>query len=124
MRAARRRDTGPELALRRLLHQRGLRYRVDAPLTGTRRRADVCFTSRRIAVFVDGCFWHSCPQHGTLPKANHEWWADKLERNVTRDRDTDAVLSAASWRVVRVWEHEDMGLAADRIESLVRGTTC
>ena len=83
MRANRRRDTGPELALRRELHRRGLRYRVDhAPIAGLRCRADIVFTRARVAVFVDGCFWHACPEHGNIPTANREWWQAKLELNV------------------------------------------
>lgn len=102
--------------MRRLLHARGLRYRVDtAPLPGVRRRADVVFTRVRVAVFVDGCFWHLCPVHGTSPKANGAWWRDKLEANVRRDRDTDARLAEAGWVVVRVWEHEPPAAAADRV---------
>src|SRR4051812_22101064 len=86
----RRRDTAPEIALRRLLHARGLRFRVDAkPLAGLRRRADIVFTRARVAVFVDGCFWHGCPVHGTLPVANRQWWAAKLDANAARDRNTD-----------------------------------
>lgn len=110
------RDTAPELALRRLLHARGLRYRVDtAPLPGVRRRADVVFTRVRLAVFVDGCFWHSCPLHATRPKANAVWWAAKLESTVRRDRDTDTRLAAAGWVVVRVWEHERPAEAAEKV---------
>ncbi len=119
-----RRDTAPEMALRRALHARGLRYRVDAPVVpGLRRRADLLFPARRVAVFVDGCFWHSCPEHGNLPRANGAWWRDKLAANTARDRDTDARLTDASWTVVRVWEHEvrsDVRAAADRVESAVR----
>lgn len=111
------RDTAPELALRRLLHARGLRYRVDVPpLPGLRRRADVVFTRARLAVFVDGCFWHRCPEHGTSPKNNAEWWRDKLDRNVQRDRDTDRTLTDAGWQVLRFWEHEPPGLVADRVQ--------
>jgi len=113
-------DTKPELALRRELHRRGLRYRVGtAPLPGLRRRADVVFTRRRIAVFVDGCFWHRCPEHGTQPRNNFDWWQAKLDRNVERDRHTDAALLAAGWRVVRVWEHEDPAAAAAAIAAQV-----
>ncbi|QCB49322.1 very short patch repair endonuclease [Rhodococcus sp. PAMC28707] len=112
----RRRDTGPELALRRELHRRGLRYFVDrAPLKGLRRRADVVFPRRRVAVYVDGCFWHSCPVHATSPRNNARWWADKLAANVVRDRDTDSRLDAAGWTVVRVWEHEAARDAADKV---------
>jgi DNA mismatch endonuclease (patch repair protein) len=116
-----RRDTAPELALRRDLWRRDLRYRVDvAPIRGLRRRADMVFSRARVAVYVDGCYWHSCPDHATVPKANREWWVAKLEANVARDRDTDARLLAAGWEVVRVWEHESMEDAADRIEAVVR----
>jgi DNA mismatch endonuclease, patch repair protein len=123
MRAQKRRETGPELRLRRQLWSRGLRYRVNAslPLSGRRRRADVLFSRARIAVFVDGCYWHACPVHGTSPKANASWWANKLAANVRRDRDTDEQLAAVGWRSVRVWEHEDAAEAAARIEALVRG---
>ncbi|MFS0703401.1 very short patch repair endonuclease [Cellulomonas sp. 179-A 9B4 NHS] len=109
-----RRDTDPELALRRALHRRGLRYLVDAPLPSIpRRRADVLLPRARVAVFVDGCFWHACPLHATQPASNSEWWRAKLERNVARDRDTDARLGAAGWLVLRFWEHDDMTAAAD-----------
>jgi DNA mismatch endonuclease (patch repair protein) len=85
-----------------------------------RRRADVVFSRRKVAVYVDGCFWHSCEIHATTPKANRDWWVEKLQKNVDRDRDTDRRLAAAGWTVVRVWEHEDMHEAADRIAELVR----
>ncbi|WP_048832545.1 very short patch repair endonuclease [Nocardia cyriacigeorgica] len=112
----RRAGTAPELALRRELHRRGLRYFVDrAPIRGQRRRADVVFPRLRVAVYVDGCFWHSCPQHATYPKNNAEWWAEKLAGNVARDRATDDALAAAGWRVIRIWEHEDPVAAAGRI---------
>lgn len=123
MRSVPRRDSAPELALRRLAHRRGLRYRVDAPIRGTRRRADLLFSRARVAVFVDGCFWHRCPVHGTQPKANGEWWRAKLEGNVVRDRATDAALDAEGWVVLRVWEHEDMEDAVTRLGRLVRGRT-
>jgi DNA mismatch endonuclease (patch repair protein) len=113
--------TEPELALRRSLHARGLRYRVDrAPIRGVRTRADVVFGPAKVAVFVDGCFWHCCPDHGTIPRANRAWWSDKLRRNVERDRRTDGLLEDAGWSVVRIWEHEDIATAADRIERAVR----
>lgn len=100
------RDTQPEVALRRELHRLGLRYYVDrAPLRGLRRKADLVFPRLRVAVYVDGCFWHSCPQHATHPRNNAEWWADKLAGNVARDRDTDRRLQEAGWTVVRIWEH-------------------
>lgn len=115
------RDTEPEMRLRRVLFARGLRYRVDrAPLRGVRRRADIVFGPAKVAVYVDGCFWHSCPEHATVPKNNREWWIEKLEANVARDRDTDRQLAEAGWQVIRVWEHEDMEAAADRVMQLVR----
>lgn len=114
-------DTEAEWSLRRLLHARGLRYRVDAVLPGLpRRRADLLFPRQRVAVFVDGCFWHGCPDHKTAPKSNAAWWATKLARNVERDRETDAHLADLGWNVIRVWEHEDPELAADRVEAVVR----
>nr|WP_281258068.1 very short patch repair endonuclease [Nocardia fluminea] len=117
----RRADTAPELALRRELHRAGLRYFVDRPpIKGQRRRADVVFPRLRIAVYVDGCFWHRCPDHATDPKNNAQWWADKLAGNVARDRATDLALTAAGWVVVRVWEHEDPHAAAERITALVK----
>jgi len=116
-----RRDTVPELSVRRELHRLGLRYRVDRPVgPGVRRRADVLFGTAKVAVFVDGCFWHRCPQHATDPRANAQWWRDKLDRNVARDRETDATLAAQGWLVVRVWEHEDAVAAAARIAEAVR----
>jgi DNA mismatch endonuclease (patch repair protein) len=112
----RRRDTAPELALRRELHRRGRRFRVDlAPLPGLRRRADLVFPRQRLAVYVDGCFWHCCPQHATRPKANTDWWSSKLAANVDRDRDTDRRLARAGWRAVRVWEHEPVESAVLRV---------
>ena len=117
LRAQRRRDTAPEVHLRRELHRRGRRFYVDrAPLPGLRRRADLVFPRRRVAVYVDGCFWHSCPLHATQPKHNAAWWAAKLATNVARDRDTDARLAAAGWVIVRVWEHQEPIAAADLVD--------
>ncbi len=114
-------DTAPELALRRELHGRGLRYRVQLHVPGNRRRRiDVAFTRAKVAVFVDGCYWHGCPAHGTRPKTNSEWWDWKIARNRARDADTNQLLENQGWRVVRVWEHEDPSTAADRVEHLVR----
>jgi len=116
-----RRDTLPERAIRSELHRRGFRFRVDrAPLPGLRSRADIVFGPARVAVYVDGCFWHSCPEHGTRPKANSEWWKRKLDRNQERDRETDRVLREHGWEVIRIWEHEDPAAAADRVEEAVR----
>jgi DNA mismatch endonuclease (patch repair protein) len=120
MQGNRRRDTKPELRLRSVLHARGHRYRVDHPIrpaAGVRPiRADVVFTRAKLAVFVDGCFWHSCPDHGTRPGRNSEYWDAKLQRNVDRDRRYDALLEAAGWSVLRIWEHEDPEASADEIE--------
>ncbi|WP_428834284.1 very short patch repair endonuclease [Lentzea roselyniae] len=121
MRRTRRTGTAPELAVRRALHRRGLRYLVDVapPGTNRRRRVDVLLRGAKIALFVDGCFWHSCPEHGQVPKANREWWEVKLRGVVVRDRDTDLQLAAAGWLVVRVWEHDDPEQVADRVVALV-----
>ncbi|MGC5015893.1 very short patch repair endonuclease [Streptosporangium sp. DT93] len=110
MRANRRADTKPEVALRRALHQRGYRYRKDLrlDLEGTRVRPDIVFTKKKVAVFVDGCFWHVCPDHGREPVVNEWYWTPKLRRNVERDRAADTALHAAGWCVVRVWEHETL----------------
>src|SRR5688500_12890627 len=122
MRRVRRRDTEPETSIRSALHSRGLRFRVDkSPLPGSRRRADIVFTRARVAVFVDGCFWHACPDHGSLPAANNAFWREKLDENVARDRATDTRLAAAGWTVMRVWEHEPVEAAADRVAETVTG---
>jgi len=117
MRGNRRRDTGPERRLRSCLHAMGLRYRVDLPIQAgdVRVRPDIVFPRQRLAVFVDGCFFHRCPHHGTTPRSNTWYWGPKLDRNVSRDRRVDADLHAAGWRVLRVWEHEAPGQAAARI---------
>jgi DNA mismatch endonuclease (patch repair protein) len=120
MRATRRRDTAAEVALRSALHRLGLRFRVDAaPLIGSRRRADVVFRTERVAVFVDGCFWHGCPQHGSQPKQNAQWWIEKLDQNRRRDRDTNRELAEAGWLVLRFWEHDDVNAAAGCIQKAV-----
>lgn len=124
--ANRSKNTKPELALRSLLHRRGFRFRVDrAPLAGVRFRADVVFGSERIAVFVDGCYWHACPVHGTQSKTNSAFWIDKLETNQRRDEAINAMLIDHDWWPIRVWEHEPVELAALRIEraiAIVRGS--
>jgi DNA mismatch endonuclease (patch repair protein) len=121
MQAVKRRDTKPELQMRSALHSLGLRFFVDrAPIPGMRRRADVVFPRKRVAVYVDGCFWHGCPIHGTWPENNAEWWRAKIEANQQRDRDTDRQLELAGWRVVRIWEHDALS-AVDRVVSALRG---
>jgi DNA mismatch endonuclease, patch repair protein len=118
MRAIRRTDTKPEVALRQALHRQGYRFRKDFRLDlaeGKRVRPDIAFTARRVAVFVDGCFWHACPEHGGKPAKNTWYWEPKLQRNVERDRLADAALSAAGWDVVRVWEHESLDAAVTAV---------
>jgi len=122
MSGQRSKDTGPELAVRRRLHGMGLRYRIHAaPLPSLRRRADIMFGPARVAVFVDGCFWHGCPVHGRRHHRVNGWyWPEKIARNRRRDADTDRRLRAAGWAVVRVWEHEDSDDVAARIADVVR----
>lgn len=113
-------NTAPEIALRSALHKRGFRFRKHvAPVPGLRCTADVVFPRQKLAVFVDGCFWHRCPEHATFPKANAEWWRTKLEQTVQRDRRNDRVLAEHGWTVVRVWEHEDAESAAERVSDLL-----
>jgi DNA mismatch endonuclease Vsr len=124
MRANKARDTGPERRIRSLLHKSGLRYRVNArPLSGLRRTADMVFPTARVAVFVDGCYWHGCPEHYRPARVNEQFWRDKIERNRARDRETDQLLADAGWTVVRIWEHEIPVEAADRVEEAVRSST-
>jgi len=113
------RDTKPEMAIRRILHARGYRYRVDYRLPGIRQRADIAFPRLRIAVFVDGCFWHSCPQHGTTPRRNRNWWVTKFEENKRRDADTNQLLTSQGWTVIRFWEHERPDTAVMHIEKAI-----
>jgi DNA mismatch endonuclease (patch repair protein) len=116
MRGNRRRDTKPEKALRSALFSLGLRYRVDYPIRPVEHsrpiRPDIVFTRARLAVFVDGCFWHGCPEHGNRPRQNTPYWDAKLDRNLDRDRRYDAMLESGGWTVVRVWEHESPREAA------------
>lgn len=107
MSTTKRRDTKPELELRSALHRMGYRFRVDVPINGSRRKSDIVFAADRVVVYVDGCFWHGCAEHGTIPKQNREWWIAKLEANRTRDADTSEKLVADGWTVLRFWEHED-----------------
>lgn len=108
-------NSEPELRLRRALHARGLRYRIHARLPG---RPDIAFTRARLAVFVDGCFWHSCPEHGVLPKSNQDWWREKLETNVQRDRRKDEELQGLGWTPLHIWEHQSSEQAADIVQRL------
>lgn len=120
MRANRRRDTGPELAVRRRLHALGLRYRVARrPLPSERWTADVVFTRARVAVFIDGCFWHGCPEHFSPPRTNASYWGPKIARNRARDAQVDGVLGDAGWAVVRAWEHEAASDVAARVARVV-----
>ncbi|MEV6009131.1 very short patch repair endonuclease [Streptomyces sp. NPDC051976] len=113
-------DTACELLVRRRLHAAGLRYRVEYPVPGmARRRIDVAFTAVKVAVLIDGCFWHGCPEHATQPKSNAEWWRQKLDRNMARDTETTEHLAAAGWEVLRFWEHEPPGDVALRIAATV-----
>lgn len=112
--------TEAELALRRELYRLGLRYRVGFRVLGKPRRvADIAFPGRKIAVFVDGCFWHGCPQHATWPKQNAAFWREKIETNRLRDLDTNARLDAIGWRVLRFWAHESPKDAARRVAEVV-----
>ncbi|MFD9379966.1 very short patch repair endonuclease [Streptomyces sp. NPDC059999] len=113
-------DTKIEVALRKTLHASGLRFRVHGrPVKGVRREADIVFGPARVAVFVDGCFWHGCPEHATWPRRNAEFWRAKIEGNRARDRDTDARLAEAGWLAVRVWEHEPPAESAVRVAEVV-----
>jgi DNA mismatch endonuclease (patch repair protein) len=120
MRANKGRDTRPELALRSAVHAMGMRYRVGVrPLPEVRRTADLVFPRARVAVFLDGCFWHGCPDHYRPATKNAEFWDTKIKGNIARDADTDQRLRDAGWRVVRVWEHEKPAEAASRIQAVV-----
>jgi DNA mismatch endonuclease, patch repair protein len=122
MAGIRRSNTRPELAIRSEVHRRGLRFRKDfrLDLGAVKPRPDLAFTRRRVAVFVDGCFWHCCPVHGKSPSQNTGYWNPKLARNQERDRLQEKALEAAGWTVLRIWEHEETVEAADRVEELLR----
>lgn len=120
MQAAKPIDTAPEKALRFLLHQNGLRYRIHVrPIKELNRTADIVFRSAKVAVFVDGCFWHGCPIHGTQAKANATFWRNKIKQNQKRDVNTTKRLKEAGWKVVRVWEHEDPGKVSKQICNII-----
>ncbi len=124
MKANRRSDTKPEVALRKALHARGLRYRKDLRLdlpSGVRVRPDIVFTARKVAVFVDGCFWHVCPVHGREPTSNEWYWTPKLRRNVERDKAANEALAEAGWQVVRLWEHETLDDAITAVTTALSG---
>ncbi len=121
MRGNKGKDTRPELAVRSAAHALGLRYRVGtSPLPGLRRTADLVFPKAKVAVFVDGCFWHGCPEHHRPARRNSDFWTAKIEGNVARDADTDTRLRDAGWTVVRVWEHEPPATAAGKIHAAVQ----
>ncbi|WP_405928602.1 very short patch repair endonuclease [Streptomyces griseus] len=114
------RDTKPEVAVRKLLHAAGYRFRVNTRVPDMPRRTiDIAFTRAKVAVMIDGCFWHGCPLHATQPKANAQWWREKLDRNMARDRETTEHLAAAGWTVLRFWEHEAPDGAAEQVAAAV-----
>ena len=116
MRGNRSRDTSPELRVRSLVHRRGLRYRVaQRPIPTLRRTADLVFRRAKVAIFIDGCFWHGCPEHYRPPSTNPDYWRDKIEGNRRRDQETDELLAQAGWEVLRFWEHEDEDEVADAV---------
>lgn len=122
MRRNRRTDSAPEIAVRSALYRRGHRFRKHLPVRTPERltHPDIVFTRARLAVFVDGCFWHCCPTHGNQPGANTDYWRPKLKRNVARDRAVDEALGNSGWTVLRAWEHEDPGAIADRVEQALQ----
>lgn len=123
MRLQRQKDTLPEMKLRRALHALGFRFRVNVqPLSGVRRRADIVFARQRVAIFVDGCFWHGCRRHKSAPRNNGDWWCQKIDANRRRDRDTDERLQKAGWTVVRVWEHEPVEKAVTQVRRIMDST--
>lgn len=125
MQANRRRDTGPEIAIRSLLHASGFRYRCDLrlDLQDARVRPDIVFTRHKVAIFVDGCFWHSCPEHGRDPETNSSYWSPKLRGNRERDVRNTSALQAAGWTVVRIWEHVPPTDAAREIVKMLNITS-
>lgn len=121
MQANKGRDTKPELAVRRALHARGHRYRVDVrPERSLNRRADIVFTRAQVAVFIDGCYWHGCPDHYTAPATNRSFWADKVQANRARDTETTQALQTAGWHVIRAWEHEPADSVAEKVDAAVK----
>lgn len=126
MQGNRKTGTRPERLLRSELHRRGLRFRKNYPLRpdeGRIVRPDIVFTRVRVTVFVDGCFWHRCPEHGNSPHANSVYWKPKLDRNAARDRETDRRLTSAGWKIIRVWEHDNIADAADLVQQAISFTS-
>lgn len=120
MRRFRSRDTKPELEVRRRLHAAGFRYRLHAAVPEhSRRTMDIAFPKQKVAVFIDGCYWHACPAHGKVPTRNSGWWAEKLHRNAARDEETNAALERNGWIVVRAWEHDDPATVAEYVGRVV-----
>lgn len=113
-------DTSPEIALRSEIWRKGARFRLHVPIPGTRRTIDIALPRYKIAVFVDGCFWHGCPVHGSTPKNNSEWWRQKLDMNRKRDADSNRRLKSQGWKVIRVWEHENPSVAAQKVAREIR----
>ena len=121
MQAAKTKNTAPEIALRSLIYHQGFHYRIDArPLKEFNRRADIVFRSAKVAIFVDGCFWHGCPIHATQAKSNAEFWSFKIKQNRERDVDTTKHLEKAGWKVIRVWEHENPVKASEKICGIIK----
>lgn len=117
------RDTKPELAVRRVLHSRGWRYRVNhRPVKSIRRTGDLVFTRKRVVVLIDGCFWHGCPEHFNIPKTRTEWWLEKIGGNRRRDRETEILWAQKGWTVLRFWEHESVDAVVIKIEEVLRAT--
>lgn len=117
MRGNRKTDTRPEIALRSALHRRGRRFRKNVrPEPDINCRVDIVFRGLRLAIFVDGCFWHACPDHGTAPRTNSNYWRHKIASNAERDRANDELLTRRGWQVLRIWEHEPPAEAATRVE--------
>ncbi|WP_074377115.1 very short patch repair endonuclease [Mycobacteroides abscessus] len=121
MQGNRSRDTKPEITARKLVHSMGLRYRVNTrPVRELRRTADLVFTRAKVAVFIDGCFWHGCPEHHRQPTANADYWMSKVAKNRARDAETNAALREKGWEVLRFWEHEPPELVATTVYELVK----